>query len=324
MAQGSAQDKAGQRIARKTNERAQLVAGIELILAIERYGSISEAAESLGLSQPAASRQLMALEQMVGVPLFKRTTRSISPSDAGHLLVDTGKDMLRSADLLLDQIRQANSSPRVLKVTTGPLFGKKHILPHLQSFRDANPGVEIRLTLTDEKVDLVRDEVDLLLHIGHLPDRRLVASRVAKQRRILCASPEYESRRGRITTPEDLTRHPCLIHTRLAPTGVWHCWSGKSVASIRVAGPLAANSSDVLAEAAAKGMGVTLLASWAVRDDLRAGRLIEILPQCRFDSDLDPRDISFIWVPQLSKSKQLRSFVSYFTQKFGKPPYWDV
>jgi molybdate transport repressor ModE-like protein len=323
MATGPARDKAGQRGTKKTTERAQLVAGIELFLAIERHGSISEAAASLGLSQPAASRQLMALEEMVGVPLFKRTTRSISPSDAGHLLVDTGKDMLRSADMLLDQLRQSSSTPRVLKVTVGPMFGKKHILPHLQSFRDANPGVEIRLTLTDEKVDLVRDEVDLLLHIGHLPDRRLVASRVAKQRRILCASPEYEARRGKITSPDDLARHPCLIHTRLAPSGVWHFWSGKSVGSVRVAGPLAANSSDILSDAAANGMGITLLASWAVRDDLRSGKLVEILPQWRFDSDPDPRDISFIWIPQLSKSRQLRSFVSFFTQKFGKPPYWD-
>lgn len=323
MANGIGQGKSRQQHARKITERAQLIAGIELILAIERSGSISDAAASLGLSQPAASRQLLALEEMVGVPLFKRTTRSISTSDAGHLLVDTGKDMLRAADLLLDQLRQSNSSPRVLKVTTGPMFGKKHILPHLQSFRDANPGVEIRLTLTDEKVDLVRDEVDLLLHIGHLPDRRVVATKLAKQRRILCASPTYESKRGRIQSPEDLARHPCLIHTRLAPTGIWHSWSGRNMQTIRVAGPLAANSSDILAEAAASGMGVTLLASWAVQDDLRSGKLVELLPQWRIDSDLEPRDISFVWIPELSRSKQLRSFVAYFTQKFGKPPYWD-
>ena len=323
MANGTGQGKTRQQHARKITERAQLIAGIELILAIERSGSISEAAASLGLSQSAASRQLFALEQMVGVPLFKRTTRSISTSDAGHLLVDTGKDMLRAADLLLDQLRQSNSSPRVLKVTTGPMFGKKHILPHLQSFRDANPGVEIRLTLTDEKVDLVRDEVDLLLHIGHLPDRRLVATKLAKQRRILCAAPSYETKRGRVQSPEDLARHPCLIHTRLAPTGIWHSWSGRNIQTIRVAGPLAANSSDILAEAAASGMGVTLLASWAVQDDLRSGKLVELLPQWRIDSDLEPRDISFVWIPELSRLKQLRSFVAYFTQKFGKPPYWD-
>lgn len=324
MANGSSEGKAKQPGAKRITDRAQLIAGVELILAIERYGSISEAATSLGLSQPAASRQLVALEQMVGVPLFKRTTRSISASDAGHLLVDSGKEMLRSADLLLDQLRQLNSSPRVLKVTTGPMFGKKHILPHLQSFRDANPGVEIRLTLTDEKVDLVRDEVDLLLHIGHLPDRRLVAARIAKQRRILCAAPNYQAKRGKIQSPEDLARHPCLIHTRLAPTGVWHCWSGKNMGTIRVAGPLAANSSDILSEAAVSGMGVTLLSSWAVHDDLRSGKLVELLPEWRFDSDPEPRDISFVWVPELSRSKQLRSFVTYFTQKFGKPAYWDA
>lgn len=324
MANGFGQGGAKPPGTRKTTERAQLIAGIELILAIERLGSISEAATRLGLSQPAASRQLRALEAMIGVPLFKRTTRSIAPSDAGHRLADAGKDMLRAADLLLDQLRQSSSSPRVLKVTSGPMFGKKHLLPHLQSFRDATPGVEICLTLTDEKVDLVRDEVDLLLHIGHLPDRRLVAAKVAKQRRILCAAPGYEARRGRIESPEQLARHPCLLHTRLAPTGVWHWWSGRSMRSIRVAGPLAANSSDVLAEAAAEGMGVTLLASWAVQDDLRSGRLVQLLPQWRIDSDAEPRDISFIWVPELSRSKQLRSFVTYFTQRFGKPPYWDT
>jgi len=324
VAQGAKTARDNPRVARKVTARAQIVAGIELILAIDRYSSISEAASSLGITQSAASRQLMALEQLVGVPLFKRTTRSISPSDAGRVLVEGGKEILRSADLLLDQLQQSNATPRVLKVATGPLFGKKHILPHLQDFRDAHHGVEIRLILTDEKVDLVRDEVDLALHIGHLPDRRLVASRIAKQRRILCASPDYESRRGRITNPEDLAKHPCLTHTRLAPTGTWHCWGGgESVGSIRVAGPMASNSSDVLAEAATKGMGVTLLASWAVYDHLRAGSLVEILPQWRFDSDLEPRDISFIWVPELSTSKQLRDFVSYFAQRFGKPPYWD-
>ncbi|HSV36698.1 LysR family transcriptional regulator [Ramlibacter sp. WS9] len=309
---------------RAVTDRVQLIAGVELVLAIERCGSISDAAASLGLSQPAASRQLLAMEQMLGVPLFKRTTRTISPSDAGHLLVNSGKEMLRSADQLLELLRQSNSSPRVLKVTTGPMFGKKHILPYLQSFRDANPGVEIRLTLTDEKVDLVRDEVDLLLHIGHLPDRRLVAAKIGKQRRILCASPSYESRRGRIASPEDLARHPCLIHTRLAPTGVWHFWSGGTMRTLHVAGPMAANSSDILAEAACNGMGVTLLASWAVHEDLRKGKLVQLLPQCRFDSDAEPRDISFVWLPELSKSKQLRSFVTYFSQKFGKPPYWEV
>ena len=313
------------RIAKKVAPRAQLVAGIELVLAIERHGSISEAATNLGISQPAASRQLMALEQLIGVPLFKRTTRSISPSDAGRVLVDGGKEILRAADLLLDQLQQQQSgTPRVLKVATGPLFGKKHILPHLQDFRDAHSGVEIRLILTDDKVDLVQDDVDLCLRIGHLPDRRLVASRIAKQRRILCASPDYEARRGTIASPQDLVKHPCLIHTRLAPTGTWHCWEdGKAATSIRVAGPMASNSSDVLAEAATKGMGVTLLASWAVYDHLRAGSLVEILPQWRFDSDVEPRDISFIWVPQMSTSKQLRDFVSYFARKFGKPPYWD-
>jgi len=315
--------KAEYRSARKVDLRVQLISGIELILAIERHGSIKEGAISLGLSQPAASRQLMALERLVGVPLFKRTTRSIAPSDAGMVLVHGGKELLRAADLLLEQMRGTPSAPRLLRVASGPLFGKKHILPYLQSFRDAHHGVEIRLILTDEKVDLVQDEVDLLLQIGHLPDRRLVASKIGPQSRVLCAAPDYESSRGKVLKPEDLARHPCLIHTRLAPSCVWYYWAGRTMKHVSVAGPLASNSSDILVEAAASGMGITLLARWAVHDLLQRGDLVEILPAYRFDSDQTARDISFVWLPQMSASNQLRSFVSYFTHRFGKPPYWD-
>lgn len=266
----------------------------------------------------------MALEKLVGVPLFKRTTRSLAPSEAGALLVNAGKEVLRATDLLLGNLRQTSAAPTVLRVAAGPLFGKKHILPRIQAYRDANPGVEIRLILSDEKIDLVLDDIDLIIQIGNLPDRRLVAAKVAKQQRIVCASPGYHAKRGGIENPAELAKHPCLVNTRLASAGVWHYWSGKARSQVHVAGPLASNSSDVLTQAAIDGMGVALLPSWAVHDHLRRGELVRLLPDWRIDSDQEARDISFTWVPQLSHSKQLRSFVRYFMECFGSPPYWNV
>lgn len=223
----------------------------------------------------------------------------------------------------MDQVRAASGSTRLLRVAATPYFGRKHILPHLQEFRRKNPAVEIRLILSDEKVDVIREDVDLAIKIGHLPDQWLVAARIAKQRRVLCASPDYLASQSPIKQPEDLSKHPCLVHTRLAPTGIWNCWSAKNFIAQKVSGPLASNYSDVLVDAAIRGMGVALISTWAVNEFLVGGQLVPVLPNWRIDSDLEPRDISFVWAPQLSQSRQVRSFVSHFRSAFGKPPYWD-
>jgi len=304
-------------------QKSELLACIELVLAIHKHGSITDAAASLGLSQSAVSRQLLALEGALGLSLFKRTTRTIAPSEIGRILIESGQDVLRAADLLMDQIRAASGSTRLLRVAAPPYFGRKHVFPHLQEFRRKNPAVEIRLILSDEKIDVIREDVDLAIRIDHLPDQWLVAARIAKQRRVLCASPEYLASERPIEHPEDLVTHPCLVHTRLAPAGIWNCWSGKRLVAQKVSGPLASNYSDVLVDAALRGMGVTLLSSWAVNEFLDDGQLVPVLPNWRIDSDSEPRDISFVWAPQLSQSRQVRSFVSYFRDVFGKPPYWD-
>lgn len=303
--------------------RTQLVAGLELLLAIERHRSISKAAISLGITQSAASRQLQALEAMAGAPLFIRTTRTIKPSDAGQALLHTGKDLLQNADLLLEGLRSSTGSPDVLKIASSPLFCQQHIVPRLKAFRDAHPGIEIRLTLSYDPIDLARDDIDLLVYIGHLPDRRLVASRIALQRRVLCASPAFIASRGPLHAPEDLSRLPCLIHTQLTSNGLWYIRAGKTLKELRVAGPMASNSTEALLKAAVQGWGVTLMPSWAVHAELQAGTLVPVLSQYDFDIEQQSREICFLWQPQMSRSRKLRSFVRFFSDVFGRPAYWD-
>src|SRR5215831_1638436 len=140
-------------------QKSELLACIELVLAIHKHGSITDAAASLGLSQSAVSRQLLALETSLGLSLFKRTTRTIAPSDVGRVLIESGQDVLRAADLLIEQVRAVSGTTRLLRVAATPYFGRQHILPHLQDFRSKNPAIEIRLILSDEKVDVIREDI---------------------------------------------------------------------------------------------------------------------------------------------------------------------
>lgn len=327
------QHQAGARLSRTTrtvtpssgHHRTQLIAGLELLLAIERHRSISKAALSLGVTQSAASRQLQALEAMVGSPLFIRTTRAIKPSDACLALLSRGKDLLHDTDLLLEELAASSGAPCILKIASSPLFCQQHIVPRLKAFRDAHPGIEIRLMLSYDAIDLTRDDIDLVIFIGHLPDRHLVASRIAQQRRVLCASPEFLSSRGPVRTPEDLTRLPCLIHTQVTSNGIWYYRSGKTLKEIPIAGPIASNSTEALIKAAVQGWGLALMPSWAVHAELQAGNLVRVLPSCDFEIAIEPqsREISFLWLPQLSRSQKLSSFVRFFSDAFGTPPYWD-
>ncbi|THU02598.1 LysR family transcriptional regulator [Lampropedia puyangensis] len=303
--------------------RTQLVAGLELLLAIERHRSISKAAVSLGITQSAASRQLQALETMAGAPLFLRTTRSIKPSDAGQALLHSGNELLHNADLLLEGLRTSTGNPDVLKIASSPLFCQQHIVPRLKAFRQAYPSIEIKLTLSYDPIDLARDDIDLLVYIGHLPDRRLVASRIALQRRILCAAPSFLASRGPLHTPEDVSRLPCLIHTQLTSNGLWFHRVGKTLKELHVAGPLASNSTEALLKAAVQGWGLTLMPRWAVHAELQAGTLMRVLPQYDFDIEQQAREICFLWQPQMSRSLKLRNFIDFFSDIFGKPAYWD-
>ena len=305
------------------NARTQLIAGIELFLAIERHRSISKAAAALGITQSAASKQLQALEAVAGGPLFIRTTRSLKLSDSGRAMLQGSRDLVQSIDTLLEELQEASSRPSVLKVASTPMFCQQHMVPHLEAFRQAHPNIELRLTFSYEPFDLVRDDIDLLVFIGHLPDRRVVASRIAQQQRVLCAAPSLLARRGPVRKPQDLSRLPCLIHTQLTNDGIWYHFEDEKVNKIAVAGPMASNSTDALLKAAVQGWGITLMPSWAVYGELKAGTLVRVLKNHRFDIEQESREISFLWLPQLSRSKPLQTFVRFFSEVFGKPPYWD-
>lgn len=300
-----------------------LLPGLELLLAIARDGSITRAAQALGTTQPAASRRLAALEAAIGAPLFKRTTRSLAPTEAGAALIEAARGVVLAAEAAVEAARDAAGAPGVLRVTVPAAFGRRHVLPHLAEFRRAAPDIAVRLHLADEVTDLMARDTDLAIRIGQMPDSGLISAPVARQRRVLCAAPDYLAARGAPSEPEDLAGHACLLNSRLSAGGRWNFQQRRARREVAVSGPLAANSTEALLDAALHGMGVVLLASWAVHREVAAGRLVPLLPGWSGDTDRAPRQIAFLWAPELSRAPRLRRFVDFLKVRFGRPPYWD-
>ena len=168
------------------------IGDIALFLRVLDLGSISAAARTLDLSAAVASQRLKRLERELGVRLLHRTTRQLHPTPEGLLLADQGRVLVEDLEALADSLRRSGSGVAgTLRVTMSSTFGRLYISPLLPEFLARHPGVRVSVDLDDAKVDLVGAGLDLAIRIGDLDDSTLVARRLATNRRVLCASPDY-------------------------------------------------------------------------------------------------------------------------------------
>lgn len=254
---------------------------IALFLRVLDAGSISAAARQLDLSVAVASKRLQRLERELGVRLLHRTTRQLRATPEGAVLAAQGRVLVEDLEALTGSLRQTgNEVSGVLRLTTSLSFGRQFISPLLPKFLAQHPRVKISISLSDEKVDLVSAGFDLAIRIGVLEDSALVARKLAANRRVLCAAPAYLQKHGAPQTPADLEQHQCLLLTSAQrQPEVWRLThrDGDEV-SVRGQGRLESNSGDALRDAAIEGLGITLHSTWHIADDLRAGRLQQVLP----------------------------------------------
>jgi DNA-binding transcriptional LysR family regulator len=298
------------------------VADLGLFLRVLDAGSISAAARSLDLSVAVASQRLQRLERQLGVRLFQRTTRRLHVTPEGAALAERGRALFEDLEALTTEIRRSsNEASGTLRMTASASFGRQYLSPLLPEFLDRYPKVRISVDLSDLMQDLVNSGFDLAIRIGALVDSNLVARRIATNRRVLCASPAYLARRGTPATAEDLAAHECLLLTGAqGRQDVWRMTdhNGREVA-VRVSGRFESNYGEVLRDAAIAGLGIALHSTWHVVDDLRAGRLKQVLPQYRIAE-------SGIWalMPQRRLVPlRVRVFVDFLAEKLGETPPWE-
>lgn len=258
---------------------------------VAAQGSFTAAARRLGLSKAAISQRIAELERVAGVPLVQRTTRSVRLTEAGQQLVDATAPAYAQIERGFHGVRERAETPRGLIRLTAPVaLGRQQVVPHLASFLRAHPEVRIELDLSDRLLPLAQEGVDLAIrHTAQPPDTH-VAWLLCETRTLLVGAPAYLKRAGTPTQPAELAAHACLSYPRPGAAPVWSFEGRKGErVAVPVRGPFAANNSEVLRESVLDGLGLALLPDFSAQAELRARRLVALLPQWRAQGSFGER-----------------------------------
>lgn len=283
---------------------------LEVFVVTVDQGSFSGAARSLGRSVAAVSRAVAALEERVGLPLLRRTTRSLSLTEAGARYLEVARRVIAELAEADSSVSRAVSEPRgVLTVTAPVMFGELHIRPLVDNFLASHAEVRARLLLLDRMVNLLDEGIDVALRIAHLPDSSLVAHPVGSVRRLICASPRYLARRGKPAVPQDLASHRVIGFSALTPTDTWTFGPGADggrTKQVRVDPVLTVNTARSAIAAAIDGHGITSALSYQVAEALRDGLLVPIL--AAFEPE--PLPVHLVHPARSTTVAKVRAFVT--------------
>ncbi|HKX42181.1 MAG TPA: LysR family transcriptional regulator [Burkholderiaceae bacterium] len=279
-----------------------------------KRGSLAAAAQQLGITPPAVSKRLAAIERRLGVRLLQRTTRRIGLTPEGETYLVEGARVLEELETLERTVAGSRAVPKgLLRVSATLGFGRKHVAPMLSKFARKFPEVAVQLHLTDRPVNLVDQGLDLQVRLGELPDARLTARLLAHNRRVLCASPAYLRRAGTPASPRELAQHACLFIRESDETfGTWHLRAGARTETVKVRGPLAANDGECVLGWALDGHGILMRSLWEAATLLRSGRLVEVLPEWSPPS----ADIYAVFPTRSHLSAKTRALVDFLLAAF--------
>ena len=281
-----------------------------------RRGSLAATARELGVTPPAVSKRLSQLEQRLGVTLLHRTTRRISPTAEGEAYLAGARRILVEIEEVERQLTQSMAEPKgLLRVNATLGFGRNHVAPIVSRFCKAHPHVQLQLQLTVDPPPLNEDAFDVCVRFGEPPDARVIARRIASNRRLLCASPAYLKRRGTPRVPRDLVRHDCIsIRHGDEAYGVWRLRSGKREEVVKVGGAVMTNDGDVAVQWALDGHGILMRAEWDLAQHLRSGRLKPVLETYQ----TPPADIYAMYPQRHQLSARVRAFVDFLSGEMGE------
>jgi DNA-binding transcriptional LysR family regulator len=280
-----------------------------------QQGSLARAARELGLTGPAVSRRLSQLEQRLGVRLLARTTRRMSLTPEGELYLAESRRILGEIEALEQTLNRTRAEPRgLLRIHATFGFGRRQLAPAVSEFVRIHPAVDIQLTLSDQPVTPGEQGFDIAIRFGEPPETRVVARKIASNQRYLFASPAYLARRGRPLTLDELVDHDCIvIREGTGAFGTLTLCSGKQCRNIKVSGKLSSNHGEVAVDWALDGHGILLRSLWDTATDLRAGRLVRVLPEWSGS----PADIYALYPQRLNLSAKVRVFLDFLTERFA-------
>lgn len=291
---------------------------IVLFARVVDAGSFSAASRELAQSPSAVSKQIAQLEDRVGVSLLVRSKSGVTLTDDGHAFYQRCAEIRRAIDAAEDMVVSFGDHPKgVLRLAATVAFGKAQIIPALPAFMAQHPDVEIALNLTDRKLDYAQDQIDVAIQFTEqIEDQSLVARKLAHNRRILCAAPDYLARNGTPNTAQDMRGHNCL---RLSTVSRFNDWDFAELGDRELHGTFEASSADALYHAALAGIGIARLSTYLVGQDLRAGRLVRVLPEYEDNGS----DIYAAYTNRRNLPPKVRAFIDHLRGIFSPTPPWE-
>lgn len=295
---------------------------IDLFVKIVKNKGFAAAARAAGMSPASVTIKVNRLEEYYGVRLLNRTTRRVA-------LTEEGKQFYQQCLHILSELRQAeelllsgrDSLCGSLKISAPVDLGQQYIAPALARFSEQNPGLSTQLNLTDGVVNLIEEGFDLGIRYGVLHDSRMVARRLCKNRRLLCASPKYVQRYGHPETPEDLSNHRCLTMIRKnEELTQWYFNTPERETLVSINPALSSNSGAQLRQWAISGYGIVLKSFWDIKDDLQSGRLLTLLDN--HTQDFEPNgvvsgaDLHIVYPSRAFLPERVRAFIDILIKEF--------
>ncbi|WP_425406345.1 LysR family transcriptional regulator [Hwanghaeella sp.] len=279
-------------------------------------GSFTAAAERLGESKSAVSKQIGRLEDSLGTRLLNRTTRRMSLTEAGAIFYDRVRRVVEEVEEARVAVSQLQATPRgTLRVSAPVSFGISHIAPILPDFMRRYPDLQVDISLTDHQVDLVDEGIDVAVRIGALTDTSLIARRIRDYNRLIVASPDYWRKNGMPEHPSALSDHNCLTYAYFASGRTWrmHDPDGGEIA-VRVGGSMNANNGEILLRAAEAGLGIIQSPIFLCEEAVAAGRLVPALQDFRFE----PVGLHAVFPHARNLSTKVRVFVDFLVERFNR------
>lgn len=289
-------------------------------LSVVETGSFTQAAEQLGLSKAVASKQVIRLEERLGVRLLNRTTRALSLTEVGQAYAQRAERVVEDLDELEQLVQDRHAAPRGQIIVSAPItFGEMHLTAVIARFLEAYPGISIDLRLSDRFVGLADEGIDLAIRISSLDDSSLIARRLTSTRVVACATPEYLDREGVPDNPKALEGHTCIIDTNFKSKDDWVFQSAQERVTTKVRGRFQVNSARAAREMALSGAGIGMIPSYAVGEDLRNGRLVPLLQAY----EVAELGIYALYLPNRLLAGKVRSFIDFLVREFSGKSNWS-
>ncbi len=294
---------------------------IETFVCVVQTGSFTAAAEKLNTSKSVISKYITRLEDRLGVKLLTRTTRRLTLTEIGQTFYDgvsIGIDEIEKAE---EAVSYLQANPRgTLKINAPLSFGALYIAPILGEFQALYPEVNVDLRFDDKEVDMVKEGLDLTIRITEQLDGNLIARKIAPCHHAIVAAPSYKKFHGQPKSPEDLMNHNVITYQYQHSRWEWELTAtNKQTKRVRVHGDIQMNNSLAIREAVLAGAGIARMPTFSVGEDIKTGRLIQLLPKYR----LLELSIYCVFPDRSHMPPKLRAFIDFMVDRIQDHPPWD-